>query len=278
MTQTPAALPSPVRLYAGEGITTYAMRLAAANHTTVEDIEGALRQRGYLTSRARFAPDRLATWRSLGGLHDSAFTAPHVVAGNWVTERPLCNRCTGRHRASGRLPHVGHVCLRHSQWITDPQLGLRAFPTAVAAERRFRRQLAPFGVVFDSPVMLTAREAALHATTGPLLDQRRKSTGIGDIDVLVYPEQIRLARLLTHPGLTGRLTDPETPTAGRYEAVAQAIRDLVPDPHGDEMWRAIGVVWRAIAYLSRARRDAAARGRAPADGRYNLLPLIVTGR
>lgn len=55
-------LPVPTRLVGGEGVSTYASRHAARNFSEVQDIERSVREQGYVLSKARSAPERLALW------------------------------------------------------------------------------------------------------------------------------------------------------------------------------------------------------------------------
>lgn len=155
-------LPVRVRVFDGEDVDSYAARLAAANCLTVFQVEHVLRPLGLLTSSTSPRhPDRLQAWRELGGLHPTAFTAPVEVGRALVISRTLCLRCTHGLPAVGRHARAGWVCLRHRRWLGAEQHRLTDAPEVLRAERRFRRRLAPRGVLVDSLVMLLALKLAL---------------------------------------------------------------------------------------------------------------------
>lgn len=133
-----APLPLRTRLIGGEGLPTYRTQLATNNLTTVAYVERYVEEQGReRLSKSPSHPQVFQTWRELGNLHPSAFTEPQTVVGNWVIDRELCLSCTGGHIARGRVPGVGWVCVRHRRWLGNPQLDLRAFPEALAAERHW---------------------------------------------------------------------------------------------------------------------------------------------
>jgi len=163
-----AALPIRVRHYWGESLSSYAVRLAAANHTCIADLEAALVADGRLIdSTAARHPDRLAVWRALGGLHPAAFTEPTHRSGEWVTDRALCLRCCAGHRCHGLLAGVGWVCLRHRRWLGTPQQQLNRRCDPLAAERRYRSHLAGRDVLVDSFAMRFALELAYLTVPTP---------------------------------------------------------------------------------------------------------------
>ncbi|WAH96987.1 hypothetical protein [Arthrobacter sp. MMS18-M83] len=154
-------LPVPTRIFGGEGLISYAFRRAARNGTPVEEIERVLYEVGAIPKPShRRTPERLQAWRSLGSLHESAFATPAVIDGADVIDRALCLRCTQGSGGTGRLPRIGWVCARHRRWLGTPQHDIRALPELIAAERHYRRALAPRGVLVGSPLMLWARECA----------------------------------------------------------------------------------------------------------------------
>lgn len=218
---TLAPLPVVTRCYAGEDLTSWATRLCLRNHTTVHAVERALFNRELLHSHALRDPERFTRWRELGDLHANAFTIPTHIDGVWVTTRDLCLRCTRANPATGRLPQVGWVCLRHRCWTSQPQRPVgqvyhrdgdrrtrRVLSSPVlAAERAFRAHLAPLGVLVDSPLMLFALELA-HLTcptdsSQSWFDERpdpyRRAA--------LYIAQVSWARLLTTPRIETSLLD-----------------------------------------------------------------------
>lgn len=232
---TLAPLPVPTRCYAGEDLTSWANRHCSRNHTTVHAVERALFNRELLHSHALRDPERFTRWRQLGDLHTSAFTISTHIDGVWVTTRDLCLRCTRGNAATGRLPQVGWVCLRHRCWTSQPQRPVgqvyhregdrrtrRVLSCPVlTAERAFRAHLAPLGVLVDSPLMLFALELA-HLTcptdsSQSWFDERpdpyRRAA--------LYIAQVSWARLLTTPRIETALLD-QSP-AVRAAAITASI-------------------------------------------------------
>lgn len=150
-------------------------------------------------SRVRSHPDRVKAWRQLGGLHLRAFTSPTVIAGEPVLVRPLCRRCSRGERVTGRLPQTGWVCARHRQWNGPHQFNVRLLPELVAAERHFRRVLVPRGVLVNTPAMRVARDCAAASITLHSLIERAERVGSNEIEMLLYPETVQIARLITQP-------------------------------------------------------------------------------
>ena len=269
-----AALPIRVRHYWGESLSSYAVRLAAANHTCIADLEAALVADGRLIdSTAARHPDRLAVWRALGGLHPAAFTEPTHRSGEWVTDRALCLRCCAGHRCHGLLAGVGWVCLRHRRWLGTPQQQLNRRCDPLAAERRYRSHLAGRDVLVDSYVMRFALELAYLTVPDPERTRRREQTGIEDPRGLVYPEQVGYARLLCHPAFLDPATDPATPPPARQLIIDDALRTVTDQPS----WRVTNRVRRLTATLTGIRHQNPPGS--PGDGfkavdEFNLLRLL----
>jgi hypothetical protein len=159
----------------------------------------------------------------------------------WVTTRDLCLRCTRGNPATGRLPHLGWVCLRHRCWTSQPQrpvgqvyhrdgyrLTRRVLSSPVlAAERAFRAHLAPLGVLVDSPLMLFALELA-HLTcptdsSQSWFDERpdpyRRAA--------LYIAQVSWARLLATPRIETALLDHSP--AVRAAAITASVDTMCTD-------------------------------------------------
>lgn len=271
----PAPLPVATRCYEGEDLTSWATRHTARNHTTIRAVEKALRHRDLLHSYALRDPERLERWRRLGNLHPSTFTAPTHIDGIWVTSRDLCLHCTQGNAATGRLPHHGWVCLRHGRWTDPPQHAITSTPGAAlddpdidtgqkdqdgrwntsdserprlhaivfAAERAFRRDLAPRGVLVDSPLMLFALDLAhlarvAHSGSGPDSGSGR---GLGS-EVrrgVTYAGQVRWARSLADPAVRVGLTHPSLEARGAtIDSVLRTNLDAVAAAasHIQEPW------------------------------------------
>ena len=268
-------LPVPTKLYRGESVVSYGRRHAVRNHSQVTEIEDGLRQRGIRLRKAQSAPERLDVWRELGNLHPSAFTTPTKIDGDPVADRRLCLRCTRGNPATGHLPHVGMVCLRHKRWLGAPQIDLHRYVPALTAEHHFRTRLACRGVLFDSFAMELGRACANPILIGDKeIRQRIERTGIHVIDVLVYPEQVRFARLLTTRMFLAYLTDPSLDAGERRARITTEVSKIIPPRHDSEPWRGCERIWDVARRLTTLRREAALWATPVHDAHYNLLRFI----
>ena len=266
-------LPIPTRLLGGEVVDSYAGRHARRNGLRADQVEAALRDvRKFPQSKSKRHPDRIAAWRALGDLHERAFTEPEIVAGDWVVTRPLCSKCVPHpDQASGRLPWMGWVCLKHRRWMGDPQVDLARFGEALVAERHWRHTLAPRDVVVASPVLRLAEEAALVGISKSATEERAERVSVPSPGVLVYPETVALARVLTRPSFLDLACDPDAPGAQRRALVEREVYRILPDVEDAEAWRAVARAWTMVTDLSDLIRDARLVGMAPDDGKYNVL-------
>lgn len=269
-------LPIPTRVYHGESVLSYALRLAQRNHSDVTGIELALRNSGMaLPHHRRLSPERIALWRELGGLNSRVFTTPTVIHGEPVTERSLCLHCAQGHAAVGRLPHVGLVCLRHKRWLELPQRDLHTYRPAVIAEQHYRTQLVPRGICFDSFPMELGLLCASPAFLGAAEIQRRSETsGISNTRILIYPEQIKFVRLITQRAFLQHVTDPQQPGRQRRDRVAQEVLKIVPPRDDSENWRATDRLWEVVTRLTRFRRENALWGAPVRDTYCQLLRFL----
>ncbi|GAC52548.1 hypothetical protein GOAMI_13_00970 [Gordonia amicalis NBRC 100051 = JCM 11271] len=65
--------------------------------------------------------------------------------------------------------------------------------------------------------MLIGRDCASPAIIGhDEIAHRRERTGIDDLWALTYPEQVKIARQLTHPTFLRAATDPDVDEAQRH--------------------------------------------------------------
>lgn len=264
-------LPIPTRLIGGEAVDSYATSHAGRNRFRAEDLERTLRAQGqFPKSKARSHPGRKAVWRALGGLHERAFTEPQTVGGNWVIDRPLCHRC-GNRNAQGRRPDIGMVCVKHRRWLGGPQVDLSRFGEALVAERHWRRALVPRGIVVEAPVVLLAAESARVGLRKGVLEQRSELVSVPSPDLLVYPETVRLARLLSRPSFLDAVLG-DAPPAWKRATVEREVRAVLPDAQDAENWRAVARVWDLVRGLHDVVRDARVLGVAPED-RWNLIRL-----
>lgn len=264
-------LPVPTRLVGGEGVSTYASRHATQNFSNVKDIERAVREQGYPLSNARSAPERLALWRQLGNLHERAFTEPQVVNGNWVIDRALCSRCMPHlEDGMGRLPWVGWVCLKHKRWIKgDVQVDVSRFGESLVAERHWRSTLTRRGVVVDSPLLLLAEESATVGISKAAFEERAERVRHPSPGLLVYPETVSLARLLSRPSFLDAVLG-DAPSPWKRALVEREVRSILPDALDAENWRALARVWDFVLSLQDVVRDARWLGQVPED-RWNVL-------
>ena len=269
-------LPVPTRVYGGEGVVSYSHRHAARNHSPTGEIETGLRERGIRLRRAHSAAERVDVWRQLGDLHPSAFTVPTKINGDPVTDRRLCLRCTQGNPAIGRLPRVGLICLRHKRWIgSSPQVDLHACVAALTAERHFRNHLAARGVLFDSFAMELGRACANPVFIGVQeIERRRKQTDIETVGALVYPEQVRFARMLTSPTFLEYVSDPAREAHDRRARITREARKILPVWDDSESWRVTERIWDVARRLTQLRRDSLLWGAPVRDAHYNLLRFI----
>lgn len=263
-------LPVPTRVYGGEGIGTYSRRHAERNHTTVEEVEKGLRERGVLVSKAKLAPERLEAWRQLGNLHTSAFTLPKQIDGNEVTDRSLCLCCTAGYEAVGKAPRIGMVCNRHRRWVGNPQIHVRSLPALLTAERQFRNHLVTRGIMVDSYAMILGQECANVGVSRAVLQSRTASSGIENRSILLYPEQIALARLVCHRNFLDVTRDPDTDRRIWRLAAEREVYSIIPASDNAEPGRAMARIWSTATKLSNLALQARLAGEPAEDPEYYL--------
>ncbi|OLT39433.1 hypothetical protein BJF86_08390 [Serinicoccus sp. CNJ-927] len=244
-----------------------------SNATSVKEVDGILRRQGTFTGHSPSNSDRVSAWRKLGGLHDRAFTEPEVVQGNWVITRSLCDRCLpspmGGH---ARMSDRGWVCLKHKRWLGDhTQVDLKDFGEVVVAERHWRASLTQRGIVVDCPLVLLAEEAATVGISKTVLEQRADRCKDPSPALLVYPETVRLARLLSRPSFLDSMLGTE-PAAWKRATVEREVSMVLPDALDAEAWRALARVWQFVLDLQDVVRDGHLLGTLP-DDRWNVLRL-----
>ena len=270
-------LPLRTRAHRGEDIDSYSRRHAIRNFSTAAHIESALRRHSLLSGYSRVDSDRLAAWRKLGELHEKAFTAPEMVHGNTVETRALCARCARGERAMGRIPELGMVCVRHRRWLGSPQIDLHGYPPAIVAERRYRAHLGLNGVTNESFAMRCAQGCASPGIVGWAEVRRRQAeTGIQDESALLYPEQIKFARLITRRSFLAVTSDPDVDPDARQALVAREVAAIIPETESSEPWRAQQRILDVLHQLAAIRRKARYIGTPPDDPDYNLLRHLAT--
>ncbi|WP_133051008.1 hypothetical protein [Mycobacteroides abscessus] len=268
-------LPVLTRVYEGEGISSYAGRLAQRNHSDIKGIELGVRRTGVRLPHRRWTPERVAVWRELGGPDQHAFAAPETIEGSRVTDRDLCLQCAQGHHAMGRLPGIGMVCLKHRRWIGFPQIGIHHYRQAIAAERHYRRHLAPRGILFDSFPMDLGRGCASPAFIGFTEIQRRcERIGINNMDVITYPERVQFARLLTLPRFLEYVTEPSLEARVRRDRITDEVAKILPHHEDCENWRAVERIWDVVRRLTTLRRDSRLWGAPVRDTHYQLLRFV----
>lgn len=189
-------LPLKCRLHNGENARSYASRLCNVNGIEPNVIRDFLIETGALDARA-WSANTLSIWRRLGDLDERAFTTPHVTAiDEWVNDRQLCRRCCAGSLAYGRLPHVGLICVRHDNWLNDLPGSLKPHSDQLAAEKRFRRRLAPLGMTFDGPEMTFSLVCAGRIAASTRIASEVRSTPRAMLNRVLYPIQVQIAAWL----------------------------------------------------------------------------------
>ena len=104
--------------------------------------------------------------------------------------------------------------------------------------------------------------------------RRKDRTGVNDPSVLTYPEQVKIARLLTRPTFLREVTNPDVGETQRHALAASEVEKIILDGDDPNPRRATSRVWTAIAHLTDRRRDARTYDMPIRDTYYNLLRLI----
>ena len=172
-------------------------------------------------------------------------------------------------------PRPGHGLPPTPTWLGSPQADLHDYHPALAGERHFRHHLATRNVLHDSLPMLIGRECASPTIIGEdEITHRRDQTGIENPWALTYPEQVKIARLLTRPTFLRAATDPDVDDTQRHALATREVEKIIPDRDDADPWRATNRVWTAITHLTDRRRDARIYGVPIRDTYYNMLRLI----
>lgn len=208
-------LPRTLTPFATEAVTSYAARLAHANHIGVNILRSHIAE----TCDARPRPDWLATVS--GHPVHVIQTRLRGLAGDPVAlkrnlRRPLCRRCMagrGIHEpVYCYLPAQVTVCHRHRRWIGPParalddQLDLRDRPEVLRAARTHQRLTRQYpesdlrSALSDARHMLVYWAHAERREAAPILQ-----TGLHAV-VSAYPEVIAVAATLLQFERSGRST------------------------------------------------------------------------
>jgi hypothetical protein len=106
------------------------------------------------------------------------------------------------------------------------------------------------------------------------ITHRQDQTGIENPWALTYPEQVKIARLLTRPTFLRAATDPDVDDTQRHALATREVEKIIPNRDDADPWRATNRVWTAITHLTDRRRDARIYGVPIRDTYYNMLRLI----
>jgi hypothetical protein len=129
----------------------------------------------------------------------------------------------------------------------------------------------PVMFLHDSLPMLIGRECASPAIIGANeIARRRDRFGIDEVEALTYPEEVKIARLLTLPRFLRSATDPAVETAQRSALVVNEVEKIIPARDDADAWRATNRVWTATTHLTERRRDARIYGVPIRDTYYNM--------
>ncbi len=226
--QRPAVLPVRVAPVAGETISSYLARMAAANHLPLGAVTDVLPP--WFTVRAAacdditkpglLQPGDARCLAALAGITENALRhALPALAGHHDDGRPplrsavACRRCAARHGQHDpvpvHLPAHQRACERHRTWLGRTiQIDVTTAPDIIAATSRAHRLAREHGVTrlvlaetttrqeaSDEPT--ARRRAAALALASPGLDPGHPDTA----EAAAYPETIRMAAaLLGTPG------------------------------------------------------------------------------
>ena len=121
----------------------------------------------------------------------------------------------------------------------------------------------------DSPLLLLAEECATVGISKAVLEERASRVGRPSPGLLVYPETVKIARLLSRPSYLDAVLG-EAPARWKRAMVEREVRSILPDAADSENWRALARVWDFVLSLQDRVRDAQWLGQAPED-RWNVL-------
>lgn len=272
--QAPTPLPVRVRCFHGEGLASYTRRAAAANHVEAKEVESALRSQGFSFPGHRDSAARQQIWRALGKLHPSVFKEQGKDGVYDVPSRTLCLKCSAGLPADGRMSAFGDVCLRHQRWLGyGDQVDVSGTPEFAAAERTFRRVLAPRGLLVGNVVFMDSR-AVGQCLPDDTVQSRcrgfRKATT--NYELLGYPETVAVASMLTDPGFLDQVMKPG-PVEQRREFLVESVRAAVQPIELVESWRLLNPLWNLLRCDYEKLTSAMLRGSPPETIDAATLPF-----
>ncbi|MHC6595199.1 hypothetical protein ACYSM9_21620 [Arthrobacter sp. C152] len=94
--------------------------------------------------------------------------------------------------------------------------------------------------------MRVARDCAAAGITLQTLEERAERIGTDDREMLLYPETLRIARLITQPRFLSLIKHPEIPSDRRRGLVAQEIASLFAPTNLHRRSRAAARVEQAL--------------------------------
>ena len=231
--QRPTLLPARVAPLAGETISSYLSRVAAASHLPAKAITGCLPP--WFAARTTACDDLAGAGlrrpgdagplAALTGITETALRhALPALAGTHDGGRPpvraviACRRCTARtgHRAPipVHLPAHQRTCIRHRVWLgLAIQIDLTAAPDITRACHHASRLARQYGVTRLVLAETTARQRTAATRRSP--DARRTASVLASsnpgpdpghpdmTEAAAYPETIKMAAaILRNPGRT----------------------------------------------------------------------------
>lgn len=240
-------LPIKVRLFHGENSASFAHRLAEANSLTPEWIRKAAQSLGWPIPTLQKPSETLPLWRTLGGLHSAAFDYLQQDGSGPGAGRQLCLKCTAGRTAIGDPPGVGHVCIRHRRWFGEPQSNVHHLPEVIAAEKRWNRVLNHRQVHVFSRTFDLANRAAVRAVPESIWGDRQARSGFpaADRDLLVYPEAVKLACLITDT----RFLDGAFLLAPPFIRQTFVQSSIIQALGFEEAWMATDPIWRVLSMM-----------------------------
>ncbi|GFG75835.1 hypothetical protein MBOT_32000 [Mycobacterium botniense] len=96
------------------------------------------------------------------------------------------------------------------------------------------------------------------------MERRRQCIGIDTAGALVYPEQVKFARLLTNRSFLEYVTDPALGARERRARIAHEVTGILPIWDDCESWRVTERIWAVARRLTELRRESRLWARRPA--------------